>query len=214
MIWHDITWHDIPWHDTTLLDMTLHDMTRHCLTWHYMTWHDIAWHDITLHDTTLINIMYLTLHEMTVRGIASNDFIWNCTMLHDIALHDIWHVTTLHDMHHTYTTCICITVGISVCESIVMWDHLPVENAVCHCSSIAIFVVGGAKRSWSWHGTHNLDLLQLFWAADQDTLYISAKTFWLAGGVRLLNAHDVTLQLDGTLEFREGVSAKDDTPLR
>mmetsp|Transcript_9630 Transcript_9630/g.21401 ORF Transcript_9630/g.21401 Transcript_9630/m.21401 type:complete len:467 (-) Transcript_9630:61-1461(-) len=40
----------------------------------------------------------------------------------------------------------------------------------------------------------------------KDTLYISAKTFWLAGGVRLLNAHDVTLQLDGTLEFREGRS--------
>ena len=46
---------------------------------------------------------------------------------------------------------------------------------------------------------------------DQDTLYISAKTFWLAGGVRLVNAHDVTLQLDGTLEFREGASARDDT---
>lgn len=91
---------------------------------------------------------------------------------------------------------------------------MPVENGVRLCSSIAILVVGGAKRNWTWDGAHNLYLLQLFWAADQDTLYISAKTFWLAGGVRLVNAHDVTLQLDGTLEFREGASAKDDTPLQ
>lgn len=38
----------------------------------------------------------------------------------------------------------------------------------------------------------------------QDTLFIPAKTFWLAGGVRLINAHNVTLHLDGILEFRAG----------
>ena len=38
----------------------------------------------------------------------------------------------------------------------------------------------------------------------QDTIYISAKTFWLAGGVRLVNARDFSLQLDGTLKFRAG----------
>ena len=39
----------------------------------------------------------------------------------------------------------------------------------------------------------------------QDTLFIPNKTFWLAGGVQLRNAHNVTLQLDGTLEFLPGM---------
>lgn len=44
----------------------------------------------------------------------------------------------------------------------------------------------------------------LLFSAFQDTIYISAKTFWLAGGVRLVNARDFSLQLDGTLKFRAG----------
>eukprot|EP00438_Fugacium_kawagutii_P023118 Skav205620 [mRNA] locus=scaffold4676:28477:35503:+ [translate_table: standard] len=45
-----------------------------------------------------------------------------------------------------------------------------------------------------------------------DTLYISAKTFWLAGGVRLTNAQNVTLLLDGTLEFRAGARGRSGWP--
>ena len=38
----------------------------------------------------------------------------------------------------------------------------------------------------------------------EDTLYVGSKTFWLAGGVRLVNSHNVTIHLDGTLEFLPG----------
>ena len=37
-----------------------------------------------------------------------------------------------------------------------------------------------------------------------DTLVISNRTFWMAGGVHAAELHDVTLQLDGTLRFLPG----------
>lgn len=40
----------------------------------------------------------------------------------------------------------------------------------------------------------------------EDTLFIPGKSFWLAGGVRLVEKRNVTIQLDGTLEFRPGRS--------
>ena len=40
----------------------------------------------------------------------------------------------------------------------------------------------------------------------EDTLFVPNKTFWLAGGVLLQNARNVTLHLDGTLEFLPGMT--------
>jgi len=66
---------------------------------------------------------------------------------------------------------------------------------------------GGIAERLDLAAQNTLLLNQLFdTLKPQDTLYISAKTFWLAGGVRLVNARDVTLQLDGTLKFRPGRS--------
>ena len=55
-------------------------------------------------------------------------------------------------------------------------------------------------------GANNTRSLNAALAALQpfDTLVVPNKTFWVAGGVRATELHDVTIQLDGTLRFLPG----------
>ena len=88
---------------------------------------------------------------------------------------------------------------------LIMWARLIVSSLAAPAATLNWEGAGAVPESQP-AAVNNTRLLNelLGKLRPGDTLLISNKTFWVAGGVRATDLHSVTLQLDGTLRFLPG----------